>query len=239
MERARPRLTYANVVSTLALFLVLGTGAAFAAKKLATTDIKPGAIKTKLLARKAVKSGKIAPRAVKRRHIASNAVGASQLAPDSVDGTEVRDGSLTPADLLGGASVVATAEGSLAAVKSSDLKEPDPVPLNGGSWIQGAKQSNLFLARVDSTLTRTLEHSCNLEVVLYSNGVLIGTVRTASSSPTPTPVSKEALLDGVNVAPGAAVQRQLSAAAYSPADSGSPCAAASVDSLKVVVLGVG
>ena len=81
MQRARARLTYANVVSTLALFLVLGGGAAFAAKKLTTNDIKKGAIKTKLIAKNAV------------------------------TGAKVKNGSLTPADLSGGASVVAGATG--------------------------------------------------------------------------------------------------------------------------------
>lgn len=49
MNRLRPRLTYANVVSTLCLFLLLGGGAAFAASQLpknsvGAKQIKRGAI---------------------------------------------------------------------------------------------------------------------------------------------------------------------------------------------------
>ena len=130
MKRVRVRITYANVVSTLALFLVLGGGAAFAATKLTTSDIKKGAIKTKLLAKNAVSSAKIASNAVKTRNIAPSAVGGGQLAADSVDGSKVLNGSLTPADLLGGASVVATATGGPANVGSTET----PLPLNGGTW---------------------------------------------------------------------------------------------------------
>ena len=47
----RSRLTYANVVSTIALILAIGGGAAFAASKIGTREIKANAVTT----------GKIAP----------------------------------------------------------------------------------------------------------------------------------------------------------------------------------
>ena len=45
MKRFLPRLTYANVVSTLCLFLLLGGGAAFAASKLAKNSVGSKQIK--------------------------------------------------------------------------------------------------------------------------------------------------------------------------------------------------
>src|SRR6478672_3440043 len=140
MQRARARLTYANVVSTLTLFLVLGGGAAFAAKKLTTSDIKKGAIKTKL--------------------IAGNAVTKAKIAKNAVTGAKVKNGSLTPADLDGGASVVADATGGPLDVGAS----PTSVPLSGGSWTQGPKESDLIMVKLDATLAATAGSSCSLSV---------------------------------------------------------------------------
>jgi hypothetical protein len=237
MKRARPRLTYANVVSTLALFLVLSGGAAFAAKKLATNDIKPGAIKTKLLARKAVKSGKIAPRAVKRRHIAPNAVGSPQLAPDSVDGTKVRDGSLSPADILGGASVRATASGGPVTVASNDFANPDPIPLAGGTWTQGGRENNLFVARIDATVETAGMSTCLVETVFRVNGSVVGRFTTSTTSNDPTEFSDEISLEGARIASGVARPSALTAEASKPGLSN--CVTSRIDAVKVVVIGIG
>jgi hypothetical protein len=64
MKRFLPQLTYANVVSTLCLFLLLGGGAAFAATKLAknsvgTKQIKNNAISTAKIKKGAVTGAKV------------------------------------------------------------------------------------------------------------------------------------------------------------------------------------
>jgi hypothetical protein len=79
MKRLRPRLTYANVMSTLAVVLALGGATAFAASKIGTRQIRSGAVKTGKLAREAVTTGKIKNGAV--------------------TGAKVKDGSLTGADI--------------------------------------------------------------------------------------------------------------------------------------------
>jgi hypothetical protein len=90
MNRVRERLTYANVMSSLAVFLVLG-GGAYAASKIGTNQIQTAAVTTKKLAANAVKSNKIsnggvaevdiARRAVSTPKIADAAVTAEKLAP--------------------------------------------------------------------------------------------------------------------------------------------------------------
>ncbi|HJZ35094.1 MAG TPA: hypothetical protein VJ204_02380 [Solirubrobacterales bacterium] len=72
--KLRRHLTYANVISTLCLFLVLGGGAAFAATKLAKSSVG-----TEQLKGEAVTKGK--------------------LAPNSVNSKKVVDGSLTGEDI--------------------------------------------------------------------------------------------------------------------------------------------
>jgi hypothetical protein len=60
MNRIRSRLTYANVISTIALFLALTGGAVYAASKIRSGDIAANAIKSKQLAPKAVKPSDMA-----------------------------------------------------------------------------------------------------------------------------------------------------------------------------------
>ena len=54
MRKLNDRLTYANVVSTLALFLALSGGAVYAAGKIGSDDIAANAIKSKQIAPGAV-----------------------------------------------------------------------------------------------------------------------------------------------------------------------------------------
>ena len=76
----RPRLTYANVAATIALFLAVGGGTVYAAFNLGKNDVH---------------SKNIAPKAVK----------SSDLAKDAVTSPKIKDGAVEPADLA--ASVIA------------------------------------------------------------------------------------------------------------------------------------
>ena len=60
MRPLRERLTYANVISTIALFLALSGGAVYAASKIRSGDIAANAIKSKQIAPKAVKPADMA-----------------------------------------------------------------------------------------------------------------------------------------------------------------------------------
>lgn len=77
MKRFLPRLTYANVIASLALFIALG-GAAVAAglpkNSVGPNQIKKGAVTPKALRKGAVTSGKIAPKAVVAGKLGPNAV---------------------------------------------------------------------------------------------------------------------------------------------------------------------
>lgn len=74
MKQIRKRLTYANVMSSLAVFLILGGATAFAATKIGTKDLKAGAVTTGKIKKEAVKAGKIAKEAVKTSKIGKDAV---------------------------------------------------------------------------------------------------------------------------------------------------------------------
>jgi hypothetical protein len=79
-------LTYANVVSTLCLLLVLGGGVAWAAS----------------LPRNSVGDDQIKTNAVGASEIRSNAVGAAEIKRNAVGASEVRDGTLTAQDFSPG-----------------------------------------------------------------------------------------------------------------------------------------
>ncbi len=65
-ERHKGRLTYANVMSTIAVFGMLATGSAFAASQIGTKDIKNGAVTASKLHQSAVSTQKIKNGAVYR-----------------------------------------------------------------------------------------------------------------------------------------------------------------------------
>jgi hypothetical protein len=97
LNQIRKRLTYANVMSSIAVFLVVGGGAAFAA-------LGKNTVGTAQLKRNAVKVGKLAPEAVKAGKLAKNAVPTNRLRDNAVSNEKIANGAVTT-DKLGDASV--------------------------------------------------------------------------------------------------------------------------------------
>jgi hypothetical protein len=75
------RLTYANVMSSLAVFLVLGGATAFAATKIGANQLKANSVKT----------GKIVKEAVTTSKIKNNAVNTAKIANDAVTGAKANE----------------------------------------------------------------------------------------------------------------------------------------------------
>jgi hypothetical protein len=105
LKQIRKRLTYANVMSSLAVFLILGGATAFAAiKKVGANEIKANSIKTGKIVKEAVTAGKIknlavteaklADGAVTTNKIADNAVTTAKIANDAVTGDKVKESTL-------------------------------------------------------------------------------------------------------------------------------------------------
>jgi hypothetical protein len=59
LKFARKRLTYANVMSSIAVFLVLGGGAAYAAKKIGSNQLKANSVTTAKIKKNAVTGAKV------------------------------------------------------------------------------------------------------------------------------------------------------------------------------------
>jgi hypothetical protein len=117
-RRLRSHLTYANVMSTLAVFLVIGGGAAYAANTVGSSDIidqsilhqdiQDGQVFNTEIADNTTRSGDIrndtsvgdgltapdlGPSSVGGSEIASNAVGAAEVADNSLTGADIEDNS--------------------------------------------------------------------------------------------------------------------------------------------------
>jgi hypothetical protein len=97
VQRIRKRLTYANVMSSLAVFLVLGGGAAYAAKKIGSHELRGGAVTTAKIKRNAVTRSKIKAEAISTAKIAKGAVSNARLADGSVSLEKLAPGFIAPA----------------------------------------------------------------------------------------------------------------------------------------------
>jgi hypothetical protein len=119
-RRLRRALTFANVCSFLALTIALGTGGAYAANTVFSTDIVDGEVKHADLASNSVTSSNIYNGSVLSPEIADGAVGgseildsaigaadlgfdsvgSSEIQTDAVNATEIADGSIDGGEII-------------------------------------------------------------------------------------------------------------------------------------------
>ncbi len=99
--RARRAITFANVASALALFIALGTGTAYAANTVFSTDIVDGQVKTADIADDAATTAKIAVGAVGSGRIHDGSIANIDIATGAIRSNSVLANSLTTADIAG------------------------------------------------------------------------------------------------------------------------------------------
>jgi hypothetical protein len=172
--RFRSRLSYANVVSTIALCLALSGGIAVAASQIDTENIKADAVTT----------GKIAPGAVTAKRLADSAVRTRQLARQAVQGRQVAKDTVGPNKLKFPVYYVVSPSGGSASVSSS----PQPYPLQDGEWTQEPGEINVIFGAGEATLAYdgTGSGACEVYFDIRMNGQQVGggNLRTDSTSPT-------------------------------------------------------
>jgi len=173
MRRVRPRLSYANVVATLALFLALGGSAVWAANKITSKQIGKGAVKTKNLAKNAVKAKQIASNAVTSAKIKKEAVTAAKLHSGSVTRTQLASGTLA------GLQVADFQSASVPGLTTKSFETGGTaIALTGTtSFTPAAGKSYELLVELKGNpvdADGTGPGSCNTFVVVLSNGVPVG-----------------------------------------------------------------
>lgn len=174
MKEAK-RLTYANVVATIALCLSLGGASAFAIdqlppKSIGARQLRPGAVTAEKLRKhsvtapkimgEAVKSGKIANFAVKEAKLANAAVGNAKLANEAVSGekiarnavggAQVDESTLGQVPSAGQASVAGFAESAnpVAFAAVDQEGNVDPANSKGQITVGPGKEAGIYCASV-------------------------------------------------------------------------------------------
>lgn len=147
-RRVLDRLTYANVVATIALFAALGTGGAYAASQLDRRSVGSKQLKKDAVTSRAVKNHGVRPKDLSH---AARGGRASVRADGSLDGGSARRVSFTPPNQYavtfkkGIASCTFTA--TLAPFRS------DTGPVNGSATIFGKGGSEVTVATYDAAGT--------------------------------------------------------------------------------------
>jgi hypothetical protein len=147
LKQIRRHLTYANVMSSFAVFLMLGGATAVAATKIGANEIKANSIKTGKIVKEAVTAGKIKNGAVTETKIADGAVTTNKIANDAVTGDKVKESTLgevpsaANAAKLGGQSPGAfqsAVRWVLVAANGSIIRQSGGVTVTGGGGIYEA-----------------------------------------------------------------------------------------------------
>ncbi len=210
MQSIRSRLSYANVVSTLALFLVLGGATAIAATELGPNSvgtvnlkpqavtgvkIKPGAViasrladgnvTTAKLAEGNVTTGKVANGAVTTDKIAAGAVTSDRIAEGAVGNGKIGNGAVTADKLSGGfpfARVVERIRGT-ATVNFPAAKQAAVVyPLDNPTFTQPAGETHLYVAAVQLKAPGNCPvPRATIELLMDGTGGFVNSVGTAQA----------------------------------------------------------
>jgi hypothetical protein len=166
MRVVRQRLTYANVIATLALFLALSGGVVYAANKVGAKNLKANA----------VTAGKIKRNAVTTAKIRANAVTKPKIKNGAVDFTK----------LAAGTGLLATAAGGPVAANSAT---PVIVPLSGTATFTPAPDTVALLSieAKGNDLARVGEKPCEVRVLPFVNnsawGVAEGALKLRAFAP--------------------------------------------------------
>ena len=169
----RGKLSYANVVGTLALVLAIVGGTAVAL---------PG--------KNSVQSNDLKKNSVKARAIANSAVRAAEIKDGSIADEEVVPESLGYGKL--GSNSVAARIRTTQPMATGDATEANPltVPTSGGSWPQAANEMQLYFGEVKYSLAGTCTGGgLNVRLRLSAVDPIFDGVFTEFFNPGPGPVT--------------------------------------------------
>jgi hypothetical protein len=220
------KLTYANVVATLALFLAVSGGAVMAASQLGKN-----AVQSKNIARNAVKSQDIASNAVKTRNLAKNSVKSAKLAANAVTEKKIAKGSITRAKLktgtLAGLQIVDAQASNIPGLTTPVPSGPGvPIALAGTtSFTPATGKSYELLGELRATPSDANPEpfeGCFAGVQVYVNGEPTAFLAISANSDEPPPFAVNAV---GNASTGlglltAGQQQTISAASFGDPDCG-------------------
>lgn len=162
MKKIRRHLSYANVMSSIAVFVLLG-GAAVAA-----VELPRNSVGTKQLKKKAVKTSKIAKEAVKSAKVAKNAVTTDKIADGAVTTGKILNGAVTT-DKIGNDAVTG------AKVNEATLGQvPDAAKLGGLTGNELVRSSTATsTAAIDNFDSAAFADLISNQVTVPKDGILL------------------------------------------------------------------
>ncbi len=173
MNALRKRLTYANVISSLALFLVLAGGSAFAASQLGKKSVG-----SKQLKKNSVTAAKIKKNAVTAAKIKANAIVGAKLKKGSVTGAKVAAGTLTGANIANGSitgaqinapSTVFTQATARLRIPGLPSPESESPPTLLGTYTQPANETDQFVGGADVNIPASCTGGGGAVIFLLEN----------------------------------------------------------------------
>ncbi len=153
MKQIRKRLTYANVMSSIAVFLILGGASAYAAKKIGSNEIKGNSITT----------GKIKKNAVTGSKIKKNAVTTAKIKNGAVTGAKVNLGTLGTVPNSSTTDEIQSSKGSISKDQQATAFEYGPFKivvkcvvyntdeLRARAYIESSTSGSMFTSWVDGS----------------------------------------------------------------------------------------
>jgi hypothetical protein len=155
VQQIRQRLTYANVMSSIAVFFVLGGATAFAATKIGANELKANAVLTGKIKKEAVTAAKLKNGAITTGKIANGAVDADRISDSGVTTAKIASGAVISEKLADNA--VTTTKIAADAVTGAKVNESTlgEVPLAaeaklaGDAKKVGGQTAASFVARAD------------------------------------------------------------------------------------------
>jgi hypothetical protein len=237
------RLTYANLVSTLALFLALGGGAAYAVGKIHSGDIAqnavrspnlaPGSVHTADVFKRAITSGKLAVGAVRSNQIADGAVGSRQIGTGEIGSKQIGAGAVAPSNLQFPVFYAASPAGGPVPVTDG----PDPYPIAGNTWTQSPGEIVVVFGGATATIAYdgSSPEPCRVFFKIYLNDQQVGGGEVSTGSTTLHQVEQNVGAQP-QIDPPTPTKNQLSAETGS---NGACTPASTIDSVRFRVLDFG
>jgi hypothetical protein len=180
VKQIRKRLTYANVMSSIAVFLVLGGATAFAASKIGSNQIKNNAITTGKIKKEAVTTAKIKKGAITGAKVNLSTLGKVPSATSADNSNTVGGNTVVGINFTGSAPVGPTQVLNLdgfTLTASCSAGEVLSVVANGpsGSRLESAgNQSNGGTEVVDQAYSQDLAASPNKQLLPTDDDQIVG-----------------------------------------------------------------
>jgi hypothetical protein len=153
LKQIRRHLTYANVMSSIAVFVLLG-GAAVAASQLPKKSVGPkqlknNAVTTAKIKKNAVTKAKIKKGAVDNSKLADGSVTNNKIADNAVTGNKVADGSLSGADINANSTSFSQVIAEIRATNQSPIATGSLYPFNNPTYTQNGGEDNQYIGALD------------------------------------------------------------------------------------------